>query len=428
ATWTFLPGESGISLFTPFETTLVDDVRYLPWQSLWYTSTTEYKLSGQPFINKHPFDFISDTVDPTWADVVHRYWTLREMRPGVEVNTLFCTAELIFTEPSVGGEEPTETIPSPTETEMPLPTETLPAPTETEMPQPTETLPVATETIPASTAEPTDPAPTPDMPQQTATPIPEPTVPVDGPDPNFALHFDGADDYLYVEGRLELDFGFSAEAWIYRDKISEDGDEVVMSGEYVFLAEDEIGAEIWKLFLIQAGSPSGSWGVELCDLTRACIMVNSQSSLPIETWHHLAFSYDGDTVRLYQNGDEVGQATNPETNVDVMNRLLVGDRTQPIDGIVDEVRIWNLIKDGEQMWEAASRPLTGDEIGLIGLWPFPEGVGQATQDQSPSKLIGRLGGASLVDDRDPQWVEVADLAEREPLEIYRIYLSLLFEE
>lgn len=94
--WNFLPGESGVSLFTPFQTTLINGEPYLPWQSLWYTGTARYELTGSVVIsNPRPFAFIAPSTQPTWADVVARFWSAEGIRPGVDVNTFFCTAELL---------------------------------------------------------------------------------------------------------------------------------------------------------------------------------------------------------------------------------------------------------------------------------------------------------------------------------------------
>jgi hypothetical protein len=95
--WAFLAGESGVSLWTPFQPTEIDSTLYLPWQSLWYTGTQSYSLADNVEIrNPHPFRFIT-AAQPTWADVLARFWQEQGIRPGVDVDTFFCTSELIPT-------------------------------------------------------------------------------------------------------------------------------------------------------------------------------------------------------------------------------------------------------------------------------------------------------------------------------------------
>ena len=94
--WTFLAGESGVSLFTPFQPTAINGDLYLPWQTLWYTGTLSYSLPNNVQINNpQPFAFINSAANFTWADVVSRFWVRGSLRPGVDVDTFFCTSELI---------------------------------------------------------------------------------------------------------------------------------------------------------------------------------------------------------------------------------------------------------------------------------------------------------------------------------------------
>lgn len=94
--WSFLGGESGVSLWTPFQPTEIEGTPYLPWQTLWYTGTHSYFLEENVEIrNPHPFRFITPAAEVTWAAVLARFWAEGEIRPGVDVDTFFCTAELI---------------------------------------------------------------------------------------------------------------------------------------------------------------------------------------------------------------------------------------------------------------------------------------------------------------------------------------------
>ncbi|MFK7800889.1 MAG: hypothetical protein AB8G95_04600 [Anaerolineae bacterium] len=94
--WTFLTGESGVSLFTPFEPTAINDTPYLPWQTLWYTETLQYELPQKvEIMNPYPFKFITENASASWADVLAKFWEVNEMRPGRDIETFFCPAEII---------------------------------------------------------------------------------------------------------------------------------------------------------------------------------------------------------------------------------------------------------------------------------------------------------------------------------------------
>ena len=73
--------------------------------------------------------------------------------------------------------------------------------------------------------------------------------------------------------------------------------------------------------------------------------VNSIRAIPIDTWTHVAFSYDGNYLKLYLNGvldavsKEVSGTINPAgTNLAIGNNL---SKTRGFKGIIDEVRIYN---------------------------------------------------------------------------------------
>lgn len=97
-TWEFVRGESGVSLFAPFMPTEIDGTPYLPWQTLWYTNTRFIQLPQNVTLsNPHPFSFIDidSSGNATWADVLAKYWALQQMRPGRDISTFFCPAEMV---------------------------------------------------------------------------------------------------------------------------------------------------------------------------------------------------------------------------------------------------------------------------------------------------------------------------------------------
>jgi hypothetical protein len=58
---------------------------------------------------------------------------------------------------------------------------------------------------------------------------------------------------------------------------------------------------------------------------------------------------------------------------------------------MDEVRVWKVARTAEQIRENLSKPLTGSEPGLVGLWNFDDPANPG-RDASPNHHDGKLIG------------------------------------
>lgn len=88
---------------------------------------------------------------------------------------------------------------------------------------------------------------------------------------------------------------------------------------------------------------------------RFCTGGECNSHFPVETdsWHHVAVTFDGNRIRAYADGEQVGEVNQIGPVVDTAGiELHIGNGAaldRPYHGIHDEIRIW-------------SRPLEKDEI------------------------------------------------------------------
>ena len=102
-------------------------------------------------------------------------------------------------------------------------------------------------------------------------------------------------------------------------------------------------------------------------VVRAC-STGGDTDLPMNTWSHLAATFDGSTMRLYIDGQEAAQAVNPLGTPD-SSPLTIGTSGScaDFDGLIDEVEIH-------------SRALSRDEVyaihnaGAFGKCPLPDTV------------------------------------------------------
>ena len=128
-------------------------------------------------------------------------------------------------------------------------------------------------------------------------------------------------------------------------------------------------------------------------------------------WHHVAVTMDGEGIRaLYLDGlveARPGFETAHEVDEDevlVPARLGVSDRMLRIGsdrdalndqdrlhGYVRQLRIWDRARSAEEIRETAFLSLRGTEPGLVGLWPFTDGL----QDIAGGRHAGLIGNASL---------------------------------
>jgi hypothetical protein len=125
--------------------------------------------------------------------------------------------------------------------------------------------------------------------------------------------------------------------------------------------------------------------------------------LQVGVWTHVAASYDGSTISIYQNGDLVS-TTAQSGDVSDGSFVLIGIWSNSFSGVIDEVRIWNVVRNQNRIRNNMGRILEGDENGLVGYWRFDEGSGQSVTDLSGDNNHGKLGYFLTPDSSDPIWV------------------------
>ena len=117
-------------------------------------------------------------------------------------------------------------------------------------------------------------------------------------------------------------------------------------------------------------------------------------------WHHAAATYDGQTWRLYLDGKQDGKLTLSQPiapRSDSIQRTALGSALTSngtaagfFAGTVDEARIWNLARTGDQIRSNKDQEITGPTTGLIGRWGLDEGSGSTAADSSASGMTGTL--------------------------------------
>src|SRR5262249_19613060 len=127
---------------------------------------------------------------------------------------------------------------------------------------------------------------------------------------------------------LHLTTGLTLEAWVFPTALSSSWSDVIYKGS--------------DTYFLMGTTPQS----QLPDMggTFASTNLYGTSALPLNTWTHLAGTYDGSMMRFYVNGVQV--ASQPQTGTVPANSGLLsigGDSTsgQFWTGLIDEVRIYN---------------------------------------------------------------------------------------
>lgn len=121
----------------------------------------------------------------------------------------------------------------------------------------------------------------------------------------------------------------------------------------------------------------------------------------VDGWAHIASTFDGATMRLYINGEQVQQCGMPVPWSNLGAPLHIGWYNSAYDGVkrmtawLDEVRIWNVARTGAQIVQLADASITpqtaASYAGLVACWGFENDATDSTGINHGSTF----GGASF---------------------------------
>ena len=200
--------------------------------------------------------------------------------------------------------------------------------------------------------------------------------------PRQCLDFDGTQNCLSIDSDplLDLTTNYTLEAWIYPHIFNAFGG--------IISKYHDIGSNGYTLRLSGNGS---NQGINFDELETA------DNLLTANKWFHIAAVKNGSTRKLYINGIEQtlnGTPLNVQVNTDPVaigaDFVLVTPRQ--FDGMIDEVRIWNIARTEDQVREYMSKNLTGDESGLVVYYRFDENTGTIAHTETSNNL-----NATMVD-------------------------------
>ncbi|HVQ58803.1 MAG TPA: LamG-like jellyroll fold domain-containing protein [Solirubrobacterales bacterium] len=148
-----------------------------------------------------------------------------------------------------------------------------------------------------------------------------------------ALSFDGVNDKVDVPDAASLDLttGMTLEAWV---------NPTTKTGYRTALMKERNKDLVYALYASNGSTPK----LENFTATENAATAPAANSLPLNTWSHLAATYDGTTLRLYVNGTQVATKAATGAMPNTANPLRIGGNSvwgEYFSGLVDEVRVYN---------------------------------------------------------------------------------------
>lgn len=231
-------------------------------------------------------------------------------------------------------------------------------------------------------------------------------VPAGTPPTDYAVLFDGIDDFIQVANNPSLNVSnkFTIEFWLKTDKPAQNWGRILEKGMW-----DEYSVSFYGT----SAKIAGSLVVPIPGSTAKMAVTHgpAATALNYNKWYHVALTYDGAAAKLYVFGkQEYSKALTSVTPRSLTEALIIGaarssgSTSYPFRGALDELRLWNLARTQQQIAASMNVRLLGNEAGLAAYYAFDEGAGQFIGDKTANSNHGFMGSQNTADGADPIWV------------------------
>lgn len=197
-----------------------------------------------------------------------------------------------------------------------------------------------------------------------------------------ALNFDGVNDYADL-GNLHEGFSeMTMEAWVRPTAIT--GTSQVCSKNFIssMALIPDAGQGKLQMQLGDGTAWSGTW--------------TSNNQIPLNTWTHIATTWDGNTIKLYLNGNLDSEYSFTGTVGTNANNRLLGNAyvgaSEYFKGDMDEMRLWNVARTCSQIKEKMQHELVCTETGLYAYYTFNHGVPNGSNSFINETYLNNLMG------------------------------------
>ena len=193
---------------------------------------------------------------------------------------------------------------------------------------------------------------------------------------NNALSFDGTNDWVTMADAAGLDLttAMTLEAWVNPS---------ALSGWQTVIMKERPGGLAYTLYA-HDNAPRPSAYINTGGGDAQAI---GATGLPLNTWTHLAVTYDGATLRLFVNGAQAGSQAASGSIISSTSPLRVGGNSlwgEYFSGLIDEVRIYSRVLTAAEIQTDMTTP--------VGAPPLPD----TTPPTDPTNLTATVVGTSQI--------------------------------
>jgi hypothetical protein len=201
---------------------------------------------------------------------------------------------------------------------------------------------------------------------------------------------------------LDLKEALTIEAWVKLSSLPTPGQSYTIvskrdgstnNRQYSFFVYNNSGTYTLSLVLSRNGDNPDSFGKVVW------------SSPATGTWYHIAATWSASTqtYTAYVNGVTIGTYDSSNDSVphiyeggaDFKIGAEEGSSINTFDGLIDDVRVWNVVRSASDISSNMSKELAGNETGLVGYWRLN---GDLTDSSANGNNLTNNNGANFSSD------------------------------
>ncbi len=213
---------------------------------------------------------------------------------------------------------------------------------------------------------------------------------------NSALIFDGQTEYLNVSHHdsYNIGNGFTIEAWILATQWKQ------AQWQGTIVGKDNQGPD--RGFAFRCGNNGTlSFVMSAGNVWQEAF---TGPIMNVNQWHHVAAVVNNGTILLYVDGQQAATHSftgSPSHSTDMAVNIggSPGFGGRNFQGVIDEIRIWDIARTPLEIQNNSTVSLTGSEAGLVTYYPMNEGSGTVAGDSSATQ-----NNATLVLMDNSNWV------------------------